>query len=378
MRSITGPLATEIYLHGRPPLDKTDPRAQAAALYRAVDDLLRVRGGSLASVTAETVFLRDVRADLADVRHARSEALATCGATSDATSITEIGQPPLDQYARLEVGAHAVVPRGGSAPSTVRVTVESDCPCPGCARTQGVVVRLGAETRFHAAGLSGAGASAHEQTLAMFRQAEKLLQRAGLEFRDVVRTWIYLRHMERDYPLLNRARREFFAARRIAPVPASTGICGTPPAEAHDLCMAVHAVRPVARTVMTSPTLNEAGEYGADFVRGMKVFEANKVALHVSGTASIDEHGSTAHAGDFDAQAGRMLVNVAALLERQGAGFGDVVSAVTYLKHREHAQRLRQKLAAVGFNSFPHVIVEAGICRPDLLCETEAVAVLPG
>jgi enamine deaminase RidA (YjgF/YER057c/UK114 family) len=104
--------------------------------------------------------------------------------------------------------------------------------------------------------------------------------------------------------------------------------------------------------------------------------ETNKVALHVSGTASIDEHGKTAHPGDFEAQADRMLVNIAALLEGQGANFGDVVSAVTYLKSPADAQRLREKLHEAGFEGFPHALVAAPICRPDLLCETEALAVL--
>jgi enamine deaminase RidA (YjgF/YER057c/UK114 family) len=201
-----------------------------------------------------------------------------------------------------------------------------------------------------------------------------------MEFRDVVRTWIHMRHIDRDYGDLNRARRAFFAARGIDPVPASTGIGGGPVAEAHDLCLGVYAVqagRSAVRSVMTSPTLNEAVEYGADFVRGMKVVEANKVALYVSGTASIDEHGRTAHAGDLEAQADRMLVNIAALLGRQGAGFGDVVSAITYLKHPADAGRLRGKLNAAGFGGFPHALVAAPICRPDLLCETEALAVVP-
>jgi enamine deaminase RidA (YjgF/YER057c/UK114 family) len=128
---------------------------------------------------------------------------------------------------------------------------------------------------------------------------------------------------------------------------------------------------------MTSPTLNEAPEYGADFVRGMKVVESNKVALLVSGTASIDENGRTAHVDDFEAQADRMLVNLAALLRGQGADFADVVSAFTYLKHPTDAERLRRKLREAGFEGFPHAIVIAPICRPELLCETEALAVLP-
>jgi len=186
--------------------------------------------------------------------------------------------------------------------------------------------------------------------------------------------------MSRDYPQLNRARREFFAARGVDPVPASTGICGRPVPEAHDLCLGIYAVkqrRPLQRRVMTSPTLNEAGEYGADFVRGMRVEEMNKVALLVSGTASIDEAGRTAHPGNFEAQADRMLVNVAALLAGQGAGFADVVSAVTYLKYPLDALRLREKFREAGYHGFPNSFVAAPVCRSDLLCETEALAVLP-
>jgi enamine deaminase RidA (YjgF/YER057c/UK114 family) len=201
-----------------------------------------------------------------------------------------------------------------------------------------------------------------------------------MDFRDVVRTWIHLRQIDRDYGDLNRARREFFRARGIDPVPASTGIGGGLVPASHDLCLGVYAVkagRPAVRTVMSSPTLNEAAQYGADFVRGLRIVEANKVALHVSGTASIDERGRTAHRGDFEAQADRMLVNIAALLAGQGADFGDVVSAITYLKDPTDAVRLREKLRGAGFEGFPHALVVAPICRPDLLCETEALAALP-
>jgi enamine deaminase RidA (YjgF/YER057c/UK114 family) len=215
----------------------------------------------------------------------------------------------------------------------------------------------------------------------MFGLAETLLQQAGMEFANVVRAWIYMRDIDRDYGELNRARRDFFAARNIDPVPASTGIGGAPVAGGHDLCLGVYAVvkgdgRQPTRVVMTSPTLNEAPQYGADFVRGMRVEEANKVALYVSGTASIDEQGRTAHIGDFDAQADRMLVNIAALLHGQGATFRDVVHAITYLKHPADAERLRRKLLAAGFEGFPHVLVVAPVCRADLLCETEVIAVL--
>jgi enamine deaminase RidA (YjgF/YER057c/UK114 family) len=198
-----------------------------------------------------------------------------------------------------------------------------------------------------------------------------------MEFRDVVRTWIHLREIDRDYADLNRARRAFFEARGIDPAPASTGIGGRPVPAGHDLCLGVYAVRGAARKAMSTSLLNDAASYGADFERGIQIAEMNKVALHVSGTASIDEAGRTAHPLELEAQATRMLQNVADLLAGQGAGFDDVVSAITYLRHPADAGRLRKKLHEAGFEGFPHALVAAPLCRPDLLCETEALAALP-
>lgn len=92
-----------------------------------------------------------------------------------------------------------------------------------------------------------------------------------------------------------------------------------------------------------------------------------------AGTASIDETGSTAHVGDFEAQVDRMLVNIASLFRGQGASFADVVSAATYLKRPADAVRMRQKLREAGYEGFSN----APVCRPEPLCETEALAVLP-
>jgi enamine deaminase RidA (YjgF/YER057c/UK114 family) len=377
LRRVEGPAAKELYLHCQPPAETAEPNRQAEAIYRAVLAVVEGEGGSFASVVSETVFPRNLRANIDSVRDARHQVLAAHGAAAHRPAITEIEQPPLNERAYLEVMVQAVLPR--QSPARIEpIEARPACGCAECARAHGLRIQVGDEIRFHAAALCGPGETAYEQTLGMFGLAEKLLRQAGMEFRDVVRTWIHMRDIDRDYGDLNRARREFFRVRGIDPVPASTGIGGGPVSEAHHLCLGVYAVkagRPFGRTVMTSPTLNEAAQYGADFVRGLKVEEANKIALHVSGTASIDEHGRTVHVGDFDAQADRMLVNIAALLEGQGADFGDVVSAITYLKRPADAGRLREKIHAAGFEGFPHALVAAPICRPDLLCETEALAV---
>ena len=336
-------------------------------------------GEPAAVVVSETVFLRDIQADLAPYRAARENILVNSQSATFNAALLEIGQPPLNDQARLEVSLQVIIPN--TSPLQIhKVRITPKCDCAECLRLQGLQVQIGNENRFYVSGICGKGETAYDQTREMFRLAEQLLQQAGFQFSDVVRTWIHLREMDRDYGALNQARREFFNSREINPVPASTGIEGAQTCASHDLSLGLYAVKsaqPHLRGVMTSPTLNEAGEYGADFVRGMKMEESNKVALHVSGTASINEHGETAHVGDFEAQVDRMLINVAALLEQQNATFEDIVSATTYLKHRADTPRLQEKFRQTGFGGFPNVLVEARVCRPDLLCETEVLAIRP-
>ena len=378
LRRVEGPEARELFLLCQPPAGAADAGAQAEAIYRAILGVLEADGASFTAVVCETLFLRSLRADLEPVRAARERVLAASASPAHRPATTEIEQPPLGQRA-LEVSVQAVLPLRERPPLRIGTFgARRACGCAECARSHALCVHVGEEVRLYAGGLYGTG-DAYRQALAMFAVAEDLLHQAGMEFRDVVRTWIHLREIDRDYADLNRARRAFFEERGIAPAPASTGIGGGPAPEGHDLCLGVYAVRGVRqpRTVMNAPTLNEAASYGSDFARGLRVVETNKIALHVSGTASIDEAGRTAHPLEFEAQAARMLRNVADLLEGQGAGFRDVVSAVTYLKRPEDAGRLLEKLHEAGFEGFPNALVVAPICRPELLCETEALAVLP-
>ncbi len=226
----------------------------------------------------------------------------------------------------------------------------------------------------------GAPGGAFDEATSMFSMAETLLRREGMSFRNVVRTWIYLRDMDRDYADLNRARRGFFKSRGLALRPASTGIQGSPFPGEHNFSMGFLAVKspsPLEVEVMSTPTLNEAWTYGSDFSRGLKVTEGNKTALYVSGTASVDEEGRTVHDGDLEAQVDRMLHNISTLLLEQGASFGDLVSGITYLKRAADASCLRKIFRDRGLDALPNAMVKADVCRPDLLCEMEAIAVLP-
>src|SRR5262249_9372495 len=196
------------------------------------------------------------------------------------------------------------------------------------------IVHLGDQTSLHTGNIYGSGEDVFEEAYDMFRVAEDLLADAGMSFGNIVRTWIHVRDIDRDYAALNKARREFFRRCGIERPPASTCVQGIPSSGAHDFSMSLHVAtshRGLAIATIHTPLLNEAWTYGADFSRGLRIAEANKVTLYVSGTASIDEAGRTVHVGDFEAQVDRMLDNIASLLARQGASFEDVASAVTYL-----------------------------------------------
>ena len=374
-RRFDGPVARELHLLAEPLSELSDTRAQAEAVYRAVAEVIAAHGGSADAAVTQSVFLRSMRDDLAP---ARAGLAAAIGELPHAAT-TEIEQPPLAENARLAVALHAAVPMA-APPRVDTFEARTDCRCDACAHASAQRYATDDETRLHVTGLHGVGEDAYAQSLAMFELAESLLEQAGMTFHDVARTWIHLREMERDYDALNRARRAFFAERGIAPPPASTGIGGAPASEPHDLCLGLYAhvaANGPGRTMMTTPTLNEAPVYGSDFARGMKVVEANKTALYVSGTASIDERGDTVHVGDIDAQADRMLVNVSTLLDGQRASFNDIVSGITYVKDPADAPRLRARLREAGFDGFPNAVVAAEVCRPELLCETEVLAVLP-
>jgi len=129
--------------------------------------------------------------------------------------------------------------------------------------------------------------------------------------------------------------------------------------------------------IMHTPTLNEAWAYGSSFARGMKVDLPDKTVLYISGTASIDEYGVTVHVGNTRRQLERMLLNIQELLKAQGASFQDLTQAATFLKRGESLELCEMVFEEWGLRNVPNTLVEAGVCRPELLCEMEAIAILP-
>ncbi len=134
------------------------------------------------------------------------------------------------------------------------------------------------------------------------------------------------------------------------------------------------------RAIRAPEVLNEACEYGSAFSRGMRVDLSGLVLLFISGTASVDEQGKTAHVGNLRAQCQRTFLNITRLLESEGASWKDVVRTTCYLRdidrdYKEFNEERMRFYDEQGLNPYPASTgIEAKLCRPELLVEVEAIA----
>ncbi|HEY3739737.1 MAG TPA: Rid family hydrolase [Bryobacteraceae bacterium] len=138
------------------------------------------------------------------------------------------------------------------------------------------------------------------------------------------------------------------------------------------------------RAVSNPAVLNEAFEYSkpSSFSRGLRLEFGNVVVILISGTASIDERGVSIHIGDFRAQCRRVFSNIEALLEAEGATWKDVVKTSCFLRdiERDYDAFNEERTAFYkrqGLEPLPASIgIQAILCRPELLVEIEAMAVI--
>jgi 2-iminobutanoate/2-iminopropanoate deaminase len=144
------------------------------------------------------------------------------------------------------------------------------------------------------------------------------------------------------------------------------------------------AHKPIPKKAISAPeALNEAHTYAkpSAFSRGLRLDIKGVTILLISGTASVDEHGRTIHAGDFRAQTWRTYRNITGLLEAEGASWKDVVRTTCYLRDIERDYEAFNEIRTQffkeqGLNPLPASTgVQAILCRPDLLVEIEAIAI---
>jgi enamine deaminase RidA (YjgF/YER057c/UK114 family) len=156
------------------------------------------------------------------------------------------------------------------------------------------------------------------------------------------------------------------------------------PMTIEELLQATSAGTITKKPITALEVLNEAYSYArpSSFSRGLRI-DLNGVAiLLISGTASIGDNGETLHAGDFRAQTRRTFTNITALLAAEGATWKDIVRTTCYLRdiERDYAAFNEERTNFYneqGLDPLPASTgIQAILCRPDLLIEIEAIAMI--
>ena len=231
-------------------------------------------------------------------------------------------------------------------------------------------------------GPDDAAASPYEQVTSAFLNLERRLRDVGMDFSNVVRTWLYGADILTWYSELNRARHGFFTARGVYDryVPASTGI-GWDSGTGAKIVMGAFAVKakdPAAVEVeaLPSPLQCPALEYGSSFSRAAEVRTPTWRRVVVSGTASIEPNShAVAHVGDVDAQVDCTLRAVEAIYRSRGLSLSDVTGALVYLKDESCRPAWERWLGR--HPEFPRAharAIVADVCRDEWLFEIESDA----
>ncbi len=346
--------------------------AQAAEGYAALDRALATGGWT---AVQERVFGELTAAP--SLSRARAEALSRSAARWPAPATFVEGSPAVGKGL---CGIHVIAARGQA-----KAVADGQGVYGTLVESEGLrVLGLGDAGR-RAAGRPAAGPA--EEAGATIAAADALLVREGFAFTDVARTWFYLQDILEWYGPFNAVRNAAYCrmgllgARGTGRIPASTGV------EGHNtrrswctldlLALQPRPGRPVEMKRLYGRKQNEATEYGSAFARAMEVVLGDARYVFVSGTASIDEHGATVHAGDFEAQAYFAVEAVRALLEPLGARLADVQQATVFLKRPSDVSAFERVCARGGLDPQAIVVMIADVCRDELLFEIDATAVLP-
>jgi enamine deaminase RidA (YjgF/YER057c/UK114 family) len=359
--------ALDVFIQAGPSSTRDDPRAQFASMADGAYRALRSQGLLPSSIVDG--WIRFASAPPWDWR----EALASAWQVSGPLPITALVQPPADPFCACSVALHAI--------RTSRNSGVWYAPSPGLSvatvlRAGARHVRLMSVTPRADLGKTGNFA---DLTYDMFAQVGHALTARGLSFADVVRTWLHVHDIKKNYALMNQARNRYFVEQGLSRLPASTCVEGMLAGADMPVAMDVYAVlggQQVQVEAMSPGTMGEASSYGSLFARATQLREPGRRWLYVSGTASIDTQGNVVAVGDVQGQLDCMFGNVRALLAQAGMGFADVVTATVYLKRAADLPAFARAARAHGLaQTVPCAAAVADICRPEWLCEVELCAV---
>jgi enamine deaminase RidA (YjgF/YER057c/UK114 family) len=234
--------------------------------------------------------------------------------------------------------------------------------------------RLGDIRPLHVSG------TREEQARESFIRMETVLEKAGMDFSNVLRTWLYNEDILAWYKEFNKVRTTFFTKRGVFKglVPASTGIGGRNPAGAA-LVAAALAMKPknegVTAYSVPSPLQCHAADYGSSFSRAVEFAAPDHRRLFISGTAGIGPDGETMYVDDINGQVKLTMEVVGAILESRDMSWSDLTRGIAYVKRARDASVYTRYCAERGLLSLPVILTKNDICRGELLFEIEVDAV---
>jgi enamine deaminase RidA (YjgF/YER057c/UK114 family) len=366
-RRIEGAGTIEVFFQISPSSTRDDEHGQFASLATQAEQALLQHGLTPTNIVCGWIHF--AKAPTWDWR----ETLASAWQATGPLPLTAIVQPPAAPFCACTLQLHAVrsarqsgVWYGNSAKPAAATVLRG-----GARHLRLMSITPRADLR--------GSAGVVDMTYDMLAQAGHALTDRGLTFKDVVRTWIYVRDIERNYGLVNQARNQFFEDQHLVRLPASTCVegvlCGAPAPVAMDL-YAVTAKADVDLKAIAPGPMGDAPAYGSAFARGSQIVEPGRKTLYISGTASIDASGAVVGVGDIRGQLDGMFDNVQALLATAGMDLGSVVSATAYLKRKDDLRDFLKAASAHGLSAeTPIAVVVADLCRSAWLCEIEVSAV---
>jgi len=218
----------------------------------------------------------------------------------------------------------------------------------------------------------------------LFRNVGEMLNQAGFQINDLVRTWIYIPRLLAVYQSLNTARTNEFQKYNFAEkdkkiaYPASTGIQGRSISDWATLdAVAVKTVGtfPVLKP-MHNPLQSEAYTYGSDFSRGFVIDWPDYRILHLSGTASIDKEGNSLYIDDPKKQIEYTMDLFLKFLGNYGADSNNIAHACVFFKNVSDKKLFEEIVRDRGWFQFPCLYLQGDICRGDLVFEIDGIAVV--
>ena len=322
-------------------------------------DKIKTLGLSLEHLVGVRAYLSDASNQWKVLREHR---LYTEMLSQGAFSYVE--QPPLNgsKISLMVWMTEDEVERSGSAEKRV-------VSCHGCRQ-------LFQSVRFTQA--EAAAMTPKEQTVEAFKRHGAWLEEEGLSLRNhCMRTWLFVRDIDRNYQAVVEGRNEVFRASGLTSEThyiASTGIGGSGD-NTSAVCVDFWSVddgEMKVKYLQALDHLNPTHDYGVAFERGTRFTSDGAERFLISGTASIDRAGNCIFQGDVLKQADRLFENISYLLADGGSSLEEIACMNVYLRDPSDYEAVKRYLDE-RFPKVARVISWAPVCRPLWLIETECM-----